>query len=142
MSGMVRSALVTILLAAWSVACATQGTTPAPASKASVPDSMASEFDVTDADGNNAIDVEEYRYRMLVVFTALDENGDGFIVLAEVPKDRKDVFPVVDLDGNGRVILREYMLYVMPRFWKADYDGNNVLTRPEVKAADARDVAS
>jgi len=100
------------------------------------------EFELADTDASGTVDVEEYRARMIVVFSVLDENGDGHLVLEEVPDDRAHVFAVVDVDDNGRIILREYMLYVMPKFWDYDFDGDNVLTPAEVEAANEREDAS
>lgn len=105
-------------------------------------DSTINTFAGSDSDGNGVIDVEEYRARMIEIFVFLDKDGDGYLLIANVADGHKEVFPVADADGNGKVSLREYLVFIMPRFWKADYDGNNVLSQPEVGAADGREAAS
>jgi hypothetical protein len=105
-------------------------------------DSTTNSFARSDHDGNGVIDVEEYRARMIEIFVFLDKDGDGYLLVVDVPDGYKEVFPVADTDGDGRASLREYLLFIMPRFWKADYDGNNVLSLPEVGAADRREAAS
>ena len=97
---------------------------------------------LSDDDKDGVINVEEYRARLIAIFVALDKDGDGYLVEAEVPDGHKDVFIVADADGNGRLGLREYLVFMMPRFWKADYDGDNVLSLPEVIAADKREAAA
>lgn len=131
MSRTILSAIITFLFAVSSSTWA--------AGQGKGIDTSEKEFKLTDTNGDGAVDVEEYRARVLVIFSALDKDGDGFLVIADVPDDRKDVYGVVDEDGNGRVTLREYMLYVMPRFWMSDYDGDNTLSKAEVKAADEQE---
>ena len=104
-------------------------------------DPTTTAFALSDDDKDGVINVEEYRARMIAVFVALDKDGDGYLVEAEVPDDHKEVFAVADADGNGRLGLREYLVFMMPRFWKADYDGDNVLSLPEVVAAEKREAA-
>lgn len=99
-------------------------------------------FGNSDHDGNGVVDIEEYRARMIEIFVFLDENEDGYLVIADVPDANKDVFPVADSNGDGRIALREYLVFLMPRFWKADYDGDNVLSLPEVGAVDRREAAN
>lgn len=104
-------------------------------------DPTTSSFALADEDADGVVNIEEHRDRMIVVFVALDGDQDGYLTEAEVPDGHKDVFAVVDSDGTGSVGLREYLVFVMPRFWKADYDGDNVLSLPEVIAADKREAA-
>ena len=133
MSGSVRAALVSLLLSSMAVLAV---------SVAQAAGHAPPEFELADTDASGTVDVEEYRARMIVVFSVLDENGDGHLVREEVPDDRVHVFAVVDVDDNGRVILREYLLYVMPKFWNYDLDDDGVLTPEEVEAANQREDAS
>lgn len=99
-------------------------------------------FAHSDHDANGVVDVEEYRARMVEIFVFLEKDGDGYLVVADIPDGNKRVFPAADANGDGRLALREYLVFVMPRFWKADYDGDNVLSLPEVGAADRREASS
>jgi hypothetical protein len=104
-------------------------------------DPTTNSFALSDEDADGVVDVEEYRNRMIVIMVALDKDEDGYLIESEVPEVQRDVFPVADASGDGKVGLREYLVFVMPRFWKADYDGDNVLSLPEVIAADKREAA-
>ncbi len=101
-------------------------------------ESIENSFALADENANGIVDVEEYRNRMIVIFMALDEDKDGFLVKSEVPDAREAALSSADTGGDGRISIREYLVFVMPEFWQADIDGDNVLSLTEVLVADKR----
>jgi Ca2+-binding EF-hand superfamily protein len=100
---------------------------------------VARAFELTDADNNGSVDVDEFRTRYRDIFEGLDVDKNGVIDPAEVPEERRDVFPEVDTDGNQRVDQAEFMNYTTPRFDEADANKDRVLSLDEVEAAIRRE---
>ncbi len=68
-------------------------------------------FAATDANADGAINSEEYRLRVLETFVLLDEDGNGFLVIAETSFKSQPDFNRVDSDGDGKITIREYLVY-------------------------------
>ena len=97
-----------------------------------------SDFAASDRDGNGSLDSEEFRDRMVETFYLLDKNGDGHLTTGELPAASRADFNAADRNGDGRLVLKEFLVVHFFSFRAADTNGDGVLSRAEVKAAEAR----
>ena len=95
-------------------------------------------FAATDANADGAINSEEYRLRVLETFVLLDEDGNGFLVIAETTFTSQPDFDRVDSDGNGKITIREYLVYTGYLFEIADVNEDGDLSAGEVEAFDSK----
>ena len=97
-----------------------------------------SDFAASDRDGNGTLDSEEFRDRMVETFYLLDRNGDGHLTMEELPAGSREGFDAADKNGDGRLVMKEFLIVHFFSFRAADTNGDGVLSRAEVKAAEAR----
>lgn len=88
-------------------------------------------FNLTDRNQDGAIDLAEYRGRMVEVFYFSDRNVDGFLVIEEVPGAAADEFSAADTNGDGKLSQDEFVGHHMAGFPRADANGDGTLSRQE-----------
>jgi Ca2+-binding EF-hand superfamily protein len=91
---------------------------------------------LTDRNGDQKIDREEYNQRMTEVFYFANIGKDGNLTLAELaavaPVDPQ-AFQIADKDGNGKLSLGEFLYAVHIDFYTADTNRDGTIDMQELR---------
>jgi Ca2+-binding EF-hand superfamily protein len=91
---------------------------------------------ISDKNGDNRIDLQEYDQRMTEVFFFLDTNKDGSLTIAEIQQVEgidAQRFDAADMDGNHVLSLNEYLNAVHYDFEVADKNKDGALDLEELR---------
>jgi Ca2+-binding EF-hand superfamily protein len=91
---------------------------------------------LTDRNGDQNIDREEYNQRMTEVFYFADVDKDGNLTIVELaavaPVDPQ-AFQIADKDGNGKLSLGEFLYAVHIDFYTADTNRDGTIDMQELR---------
>ena len=91
---------------------------------------------ISDKNGDNRIDREEYNRRMTDVFFFIDTDKDGQLTISEIQQVEKvdpQRFEAADRDGNHTLSLYEYLYALHNDFQAADKNNDGTLDREELR---------
>ena len=96
-------------------------------------------IDVTDLDGDNHIDLEEYRHRITDVYFFLDTNKDGKLTVVEIQRSYPDLDPAVigkaDVNNDSTITIYEFRYVLYKDFEGMDKNKDGSLDQQEMKTA-------
>ena len=96
-------------------------------------------IDVTDLDGDNHIDLEEYRHRITDVYFFLDTNKDGKLTVVEIQRSYPDLDPAVigkaDVNSDSIITIYEFRYVLYKDFEGMDKNKDGSLDQQEMKTA-------
>jgi len=96
-------------------------------------------MDITDLDGDDRIDIEEYRHRITDVYFFLDADKDGKLTVVEIQRSfpNLDAALIDNADVNGDTIITIYEFrYVLYKdFDVMDKNQDGSLDKQEMKTA-------
>lgn len=101
--------------------------------------SMNSEeiLDITDLNGDDRIDIEEYRNRITDVYFFLDANKDGKLTVVEIQKSIPNIDPAVidnaDVNGDTIITIYEFRYVLYKDFDAQDKNQDGRLDKQEMK---------
>lgn len=91
---------------------------------------------ISDKNGDNRIDREEYHQRMTEVFFFVDTNKDSSLTIIEirvVEEVDPQLFEAADRDGNQTLSVYEYLYALHNDFETADRDKDGTLDMEELR---------
>ena len=95
-------------------------------------------MDITDLDGDERIDIKEYRYRITDVYFFLDADKDGQLTAVEIKKSMPDIDPAVidkaDVNGDAIITIYEFRYVLYKYFDEMDKNQDGSLDEQEMKA--------
>ncbi len=103
--------------------------------------SMNSEgiMDVTDLDGDDRIDLEEYRHRITDVYFFLDADKDGILTVVEIQRSFPDfdaaLINKADVNGDATITIYEFRYVLYKDFEGMDKNNDGGIDRQEMKTA-------
>jgi Ca2+-binding EF-hand superfamily protein len=93
---------------------------------------------VTDLDGNDRIDIEEYRHRITDVYFFLDTDKDGKLTVVEIqrslPNLDPDLIDNADVNGNAIITIYEFRYVLYKDFDAMDKNKDGSLDQQEMKS--------
>ena len=96
-------------------------------------------MDITDLDGDNRIDLEEYRHRITDVYFFLDTDKDGILTVVEIQRSFPELDPAVigkaDVNGDTTITIYEFRYVLYKDFEGMDKNKDGTLDQQEVKTA-------
>jgi hypothetical protein len=96
-------------------------------------------MDVTDLDGDDRIDIKEYRHRITDVYFFLDADKDGKLTVVEIQRSMPDIDPAVidkaDVNGDAIITIYEFRYVLYKDFDEMDKNQDGSLDEQEMKAA-------
>jgi hypothetical protein len=96
-------------------------------------------MDITDLDGNDRIDLEEYRDRITDVYFFLDANKDGKLTVVEIQRSFPNLNPAVidnaDVNGDTIITIYEFRYVLYKDFDMMDKNNDGSLDKQEMKTA-------
>lgn len=101
--------------------------------------SMNSEeiLDITDLNGDDRIDIEEYRNRITDVYFFLDANKDGKLTVVEIQKSIPNIDPAVidnaDVNCDTIITIYEFRYVLYKDFDAQDKNQDGSLDKQEMK---------
>lgn len=96
----------------------------------------AATMTVSDKNGDNRIDREEYHQRMTEVFFFMDVDKDGNISISEIQEVEKidpQRFAAADKDGNNTLSIYEFLYALHNDFEAADKNSDGTLDVEELR---------
>jgi hypothetical protein len=90
-------------------------------------------FETFDKDNNNALDRDEFAKAVIMLFVALDRNGDEVLVAEELPYGWTADIKNADKNGDKKIQFSEAIIYIDQTFQERDANGDGMLSRDEVK---------
>jgi len=95
-------------------------------------------MDVTDLDGDERIDIKEYRHRITDVYFFLDADKDGKLTVVEIRRSMPDIDPAVidtaDVNGDAIITIYEFRYVLYKDFDAHDKNKDGSLDQQEMKA--------
>ena len=116
--------IVTVMIATVSVSAAGQRM------------DAAATMAITDKNGDERIDREEYHQRMTEVFFFADKDKDGYLTITEIQAVEAldpQAFHLADRDGSQSLSLYEYLSALHKDFEAADRDGDGTIDMQELE---------
>ena len=101
--------------------------------------SMNSEeiIDITDLNGDDRIDIEEYRHRITDVYFFLDADKDGKLTVVEIQRSIPNLDPAVidnaDVNGDTIITIYEFRYVLYKDFEVMDKNQDGSLDKQEMK---------
>jgi Ca2+-binding EF-hand superfamily protein len=101
--------------------------------------SMNSEeiLDITDLNGDDRIDIEEYRNRITDVYYFLDTDKDGILTVVEIQKSIPNMDPAVidkaDVNDDTNITIYEFRYVLYKDFDAQDKNQDGSLDKQEMK---------
>jgi Ca2+-binding EF-hand superfamily protein len=101
--------------------------------------SMNSEeiIDITDLNGDDRIDIEEYRHRITDVYFFLDVNKDGKLTVVEIQRSIPNIDPAVidnaDVNDDTIITIYEFRYVLYKDFDAMDQNQDGNLDTQEMK---------
>ena len=101
--------------------------------------SMNSEeiMDITDLNGDDRIDIEEYRHRITDVYFFLDTNKDGKLTVIEIQRSIPNIDPTLidnaDVNGDTIITIYEFRYVLYKDFDAMDKNQDGSLDEQEMK---------
>ena len=96
-------------------------------------------MDITDLDGDDRIDLEEYRDRITDVYFFLDANKDGKLTVVEIQRSFPNLNPAVidnaDVNGDTIITIYEFRYVLYKDFDMMDKNNDGSLDKQEMKTA-------
>lgn len=96
-------------------------------------------MDVTDLDGDERIDIKEYRHRITDVYFFLDADKDGKLTVVEIQRSMPDIDPAVidtaDVNGDAIITIYEFRYVLYKDFDAIDKNQDGGLDKQEMKNA-------
>lgn len=96
-------------------------------------------MDVTDLDGDERIDIKEYRHRITDVYFFLDADKDGKLTVVEIQRSMPDIDPAVidtaDVNGDAIITIYEFRYVLYKDFDAIDKNQDGDLDKQEMKNA-------
>jgi hypothetical protein len=96
-------------------------------------------MDITDLDGDDRIDLEEYRDRITDVYFFLDANKDGKLTVVEIQRSFPNLDPAVidnaDVNGDTIITIYEFRYVLYKDFDMMDKNNDGSLDKQEMKTA-------
>ena len=96
-------------------------------------------MEITDLDGDDRIDIEEYRHRITDVYFFLDADKDGKLTVVEIQRSMPDIDPAVidkaDVNGDAIITIYEFRYVLYKDFDEIDKNQDGSLDEQEMKAA-------
>ena len=96
-------------------------------------------MDVTDLDGDNRIDLEEFRHRITDVYFFLDTDKDGKLTVVEIQRSYPELDPAVigkaDVNGDTTITIYEFRYILYKDFDGMDKNKDGTLDPQEMKSA-------
>jgi len=89
-------------------------------------------FVVADTNGDGYVNVDEYIAYIIDVFRTYDENGDHFLVPAELPQPDTARFKSADRNGDGKLSLGEAVAIKMIDYFDIDTNHDGALSIDEI----------
>jgi len=94
---------------------------------------------ITDLNGDDRIDIEEYRHRITDVYFFLDADKDGKLTVFEIQRSMPDIDPAVidkaDVNGDAIITIYEFRYVLYKDFDEIDKNQDGSLDEQEMKAA-------
>ena len=95
-------------------------------------------IEITDLDGDDRIDIKEYRYRITDVYFFLDADKDGKLTVVEIQSSMPDIDPAVidkaDVNGDAIITIYEFRYVLYKDFDEMDKNQDGSLDEQEMKA--------
>jgi hypothetical protein len=92
---------------------------------------------ITDLNGDDRIDIEEYRNRITDVYFFLDANKDGKLTVVEIQKSIPNIDPAVidnaDVNGDTIITIYEFRYVLYKDFDAQDKNQDGRLDKQEMK---------
>ena len=96
-------------------------------------------MDVTDLDGDDRIDLEEYRHRITDVYFFLDADKDGKLTVVEIQRSFPDfdaaLINKADVNGDATITIYEFRYVLYKDFEGMDKNNDGGIDRQEMKTA-------
>ena len=94
-------------------------------------------MDVTDLDGDDRIDIKEYRHRITDVYFFLDADKDGKLTVVEIqrsmPNLDADLIDNADVNGDTIITIYEFRYVLYKDFDAMDKNQDGSLDKQEMK---------
>jgi hypothetical protein len=94
-------------------------------------------MDVTDLNGDDRIDIEEYRHRITDVYFFLDADKDGKLTVVEIQKSIPNIDPALidnaDVNGDTIITIYEFRYVLYKDFDVMDKNQDGSLDKLEMK---------
>jgi hypothetical protein len=92
---------------------------------------------ITDLNGDDRIDIEEYRHRITDVYFFLDTDKDGKLTVVEIQKSIPNIDPAVidnaDVNGDTIITIYEFRYVLYKDFDAQDKNQDGRLDKQEMK---------
>ena len=96
-------------------------------------------MDITDLNGDDRIDIKEYRHRITDVYFFLDANKDGKLTVVEIQRSFSNLDPTLidnaDVDGDTIITIYEFRYVLYKDFDAMDKNQDGSLDKQEMKTA-------
>jgi hypothetical protein len=86
-----------------------------------------------DKDNNNALDPDEFAKSIIMLFVALDGNGDEILVAEELPYGWTADVERADKNSDKKIQFSEAIVYINQTFQERDANADGMLSRDEMK---------
>lgn len=97
-------------------------------------DELADGFAEADANGDGALNADEYLAAVVTAFAARDGDRDGLLTAAELPEAAPEALARIDRNGDGAISVGEGAADRIVRFFDADTNRDGVMTLAELRA--------
>ena len=96
-------------------------------------------MDITDLNGDDRIDIEEYRHRLTDVYFFLDADKDGKLTVVEIRKSYPNLDPDLidntDVNADAVITIYEFRYVLYKDFEVMDRNKDGSLDQEEIKSA-------